>query len=209
MDTTKPDAEAHGRASGPAPASSDLRDTLTCVTELARLIVTVSDANADHKRKDVSARAARKVAVPVKSKVRWTPEQQSRFAEASAVATPLGALEATFDALCEIIPDVKEHSGATLAGVLPASMLGDKLVDIVHPIEEALIKIAWQTSQITCQSLEDVRIKAKILKVIVSDEPDDIESALTISMCDDILAQLSQRADSEASVLPLDKDETP
>lgn len=209
METTKTDVEAHGKASRTTPAPSELSDTLTCIAQLARLIVTVSDANAARTREDVLAQATRKVTVPVTPKVRWTGEQRPRSAKPSAVATPLGALEATFDALCAIIPNVKEHSGATLAGVLPASMLDDKLVDIVHPIEESLIKVAWQSSEITCQSLDDVRIKAKILKSIVSDEPDDIESALTISMCDDILAQIAERADSDASALPLDEKDAP
>lgn len=209
MDTTKSDVGAHGEASRTAPTSSDLRDTLTCIAQLAQLIVNVSDRKSTHARDDVMAQPTRKVAVPAKPRVQVPAEQRNRKPGGATAATPLGALEATFDSLYEIIPNVKEHSGATLAGVLPASMLDDKLGDIVQPIEEAIIKVAWQTSETTCQSLDDVRIKAKILKCIASDEPGDIESALTLSMCDDILAQVSEQQASDATVLPLDDRDTP
>ena len=197
MNTRKTVVEAHGSASAHGTAQNllDLRETLSCVAKLASLIVSVSDGKSDRELYGVNEHSDNGLSALSSHILRLTSGSASLQAIDTMSTTPLAALEATFDELRNTILDVKEKSLAILANVLEADELEDKLEEIVQPIEDRILKVAWQISELSCQTPTDMRIKAKILKFLASDEPDDIESALTQSLCDDILSLSSDQSD--------------
>ena len=194
MNTRKTGVEAQDSASHDETAqkSIDLRDTLACAAKLANLIASVSDgkSNNDIFRADAHSNDG------LSTSSRHTMGPTSGDATLQAIdTTPLSAIEAIFDELSHTIPDVKEKSAAILANVVKQAELNDKLEEIVQPIEDRILNVAWQSSELTCLTSTDLRVKAKILKFLASDDPDDIESALTQSLCDDIISLSSDQSD--------------
>ncbi len=193
MNTRKTGVEAHDSASTQKTAqkSIDLRDTLACAAKLANLIASVSDGKSDNElfRSDAHSKGR----LSISSRHAMGPTAGDAALQAIDT-TPLDAIEAIFDALRHTIPDVKEKS-AVLAIGLKEAELNDKLEEIVQPIEDRILNVAWQSSELTCLTPTDLRVKAKILKFLASDEPDDIESALTQSLCDDIISLTCDQSD--------------
>ena len=188
MSTRKKDLETVDRAEPQPPQMQTLdpRETLLCVAKLARLIATISHGTAalDPGNESSTEKPERSVVDrTIEAATRSMPETPDDMA-----ATPLSAIEVTFEELRKAIPEIRDKSAAVLGEVLKPSELEDKLDEIVQPIEYRLLQVAWLSSELSCETPRDVLIKAKVLKHIAHDDPDDVESALTLSLCDDILA---------------------
>ncbi|MGI9477170.1 MAG: hypothetical protein ACR2PI_10740 [Hyphomicrobiaceae bacterium] len=172
-----------------------MRETLSNVSKLAHKIADCVDGKSDCEFPDLHA------------SVRRIPSAHSRDKQAiSSIApvtrafdtTPLEAIGAAFDELRDTIPDVREKSAAVLADVIQSTELADKIDEIVQPIEERLLEVAWQSHELPCLTPADLRVKAEILRFVASDEPDDIQSVLTQSLCNDILSRTTKSTETGA-----------
>lgn len=179
---------------GTPRAPAEVRETLSNVAKLANIIADVADGQSDYESYGRETHAGATASATSKERLNVLSRSGG---DKAFDTTPLEAIGSTFDELRDAIPEVREQSAAALADVLQAAELTDKIDEIVQPIEERLLDVAWQSHASACLTPADLRVKAEILKYVASDEPDDIQSALTRSLCNDIIARTSKRSGSD------------
>jgi len=179
---------------GTPHAPAEIRETLSNVAKLANIIADVADGQSDYGLHGGKAPAGATASTTSKERLGVS---SCSGGDKAFDTTPLGAIGSTFDELRDTIPEVREQSAAALADVLQAAELTDKIDEIVQPIEERLLDVAWQSHALACLTPADLRVKAEILKYVANDEPDDIQSALTRSLCNDIIARTLRRSGSD------------
>lgn len=175
---------------------AEMRETLSNVSKLAHIIADVAGGKSDYELNQPRVPGGHSISTPPRGrKTTWPNPVANRGPD----TTPLKAIGSTFEELRDTIPDVRQKSATALADVLDDVDLADKIDEIIQPIEERLLDIAWQSHALPSQSPADLRVKAEILKFVASDEPDDIQSALTRSLCNDIISRTSKRSDPDTS----------
>ena len=189
-----PNFSDNSSAAGPPQQSNEMRETLSNVSRLAHKIADFLDGKSDIRSNRLRASVGRAPSAHSMDQ----PAISSMASGARAFdTTPLEAIGAAFDELRDTIPDVREKSAAVLADVLQSTELADKIDEIVRPIEERLLEVAWQSHELPCQTPADLRVKAEILRFVASDEPDDIQSVLTHSLCNDILSRTTKPTETD------------